>query len=127
MNALLHQFVAVVTGLVLALPPGSCVLVPYHREDSVPVKESSCSHKTAPKPPCDSGNSPATPSVKCCCAQDTALPEKPVQPNDTPDLAYAIVADHVSLNDGSLLGSDAAFPPVRSGPRLQILLCVWRC
>jgi hypothetical protein len=65
--------------------------------------------------------------VKCCCAQDAALLEKSVKQIDTPDLAFAVVADHVPLNVGSLFGGNAEFSPVHSGPSLQILLCVWRC
>lgn len=128
MTAILQQLVAVVTSLILALPPGSCsVFVHNDRADSAPVKKASCCHKTAPKPPCDSGDSPTKPSVKCCCERDAAMPEKSVQPTETHDLAFNLVANHVPLNIGSLFGSDAAFPPVRSGPSLQILLCVWRC
>ena len=128
MTAFLQQLVAVVTSLILALPPGSCsVFVHNDRADSAPVKKASCCHKTTPKPPCDSGNSPTKPSVQCCCARDAALPEKSVQPTDTDDLVFAVVADYFPLNVGSLLGGDAEFTPVCSGPNLQILLCVWRC
>ena len=128
MTAFLQQLVAVVTSMILALPPGSCsVFVDNDRADSAPVKKASCCHKTAPKPPCDSGDSPTKPSVKCCCERDAALPEKSVQPTETHDLAFNVVADYVPVNVGSLLSGDAEFTPVRSGPSLQILLCVWRC
>ena len=128
MTAFLQQLVAVVTSLILALPPGSCsVFVQQDRADTAPVKKASCCHKTARKPPCDTGNSPAKPSVKCCCERDAAIPEKSVQPTETHDLAFNVVADHVPLNVGSLFGDIAEFTPVRSGPSLQILLCVWRC
>ena len=127
MTAFLQQLVAVVTSLILALPPGSCcVFVQNERADSAPVK-ASCCHETAPNRPCDSENSPAKPSVKCCCAHDAALPEKSVQPTETHDLAFNVVADHVPLNVGSLVGGDVEFTPVCFGPSLQILLCVWRC
>ena len=128
MTAFLQQLVAVLTSLILALPPGSCCVFVHHdRADSAPEKKASCCHKTAPKPPCDSGNSPAKPSVKCCCARDAALPEKSVQPTDTHDLAFTVVADHIPLKIGSTSGDVTDFTPVRSGPNLQILLCVWRC
>ena len=128
MSVFLHQLVAVLTSLILALPPGSCCVFVHHdRADSAPEKKASCCHNTAPKPPSDSGNSPTKPSVKCCCAQETALPEKVVQPTEAHDLAFAVVAHHVPLNVGSLLGDVTEFTPVRSGPNLQILLCVWRC
>jgi hypothetical protein len=128
MTVFLQQLVAVVTSLILVLPPGSCsVFVHNDRADSAPVKKVSCCHKTAPKPPCDSGNSPGKPSVKCCCERDAALPEKLVQPIETHDLALAVLADHVPVNVGSLFGGDVEFTPVCFGPSLQILLCVWRC
>lgn len=128
MNTLLYQLIAIATSLVLAVPPGSCGGFMQHGgAGSAPVKQASCCHETAPERPCNSGNSPSKPSVKCCCERDVALPEKSAQTTDSLDVAFAIVADHVPMNVGTLLSSHAAVFPVHSGPRLQILLCVWRC
>ena len=128
MLAFLHPLVVVVTSLVLALPPGSCcVFLQQEWPDTAPVKKASCCHETAPMPPCDEGNSPAKPSFKCCCEREAALPEKSVQPTNTLGLAFAVVALDVLLNVGSHSAGDAEFAPVRSGPSLQVLLCVWRC
>jgi hypothetical protein len=55
------------------------------------------------------------------------MPEKSVQPTETHDLALAVLADDVPVNVASLFGGDPEFRPVRCGPSLQILLCVWRC
>jgi hypothetical protein len=128
MHTFLHQLLAVAMSLVLALPPGSCGAVVQHdRADSAPVKKASCCHETAHSRPCNSENTPSKPMVQCCCVRDTALPEKSVQPTDSLDLAFVVVAEHFTMNVGSLLGSHAAVIPAHSGPRLQILLCVWRC
>ncbi len=128
MSGFLHHLIAVTTSLILALPPGSCcVFVQNDRADSAPAKRSSCCHDEAPTSPCESGNSPAKPSVKCCCVRDEALPEKSVQPTDIHDLAFAVFPDHVLLDIESIVGGVKGFTPVRSGPNLQILLCVWRC
>ena len=128
MSVFLHQLVAVLTSLILALPPGSCCVFVHHdRADSAPENEASCCHKTAPNRPCEPKNVPAQPNLKCCCVQDAALPQKSVQPTDTHDLAFAVVAHHVPLNIGSTSGDVTDFTPIRSGPNLQILLCVWRC
>lgn len=128
MQPFLHQLLAVTTSLILALPPGSCgAFVQHDRADFAPVKKVSCCHETAPTSPCESGNSPASPGIKCCCGRDAALPEKSVQPTDTHDLALAAVADYFPLNIGTLQSGAAAVHPAHSGPRLQILLCVWRC
>lgn len=128
MNTLLHHLIAVATSLILALPPGSCgAYVQHDRADSAPVKKASCCHETAHKRPCDSGNSPSKPSVKCCCERDAALPVKSINPTDSLAFDYSVVADHFSMNVGTLLGIHAAAIPAHSGPRLQILLCVWRC
>lgn len=128
MSTPLHHLFAVATSLILALPPGSCgAFVQHDRADSVPVKKVSCCHETAHKRPCDSGNSSSKPSVKCCCERDAALPVKSIKPTDSLALAFAVVADHDSMNVGSLLGANAAVIPAHTGPRLQILLCVWRC
>ncbi|MEO7860976.1 MAG: hypothetical protein ABIU05_11110, partial [Nitrospirales bacterium] len=127
MSVFLHHLIAVTTSLILALPPGSCsVSVQHDRGDSAPVKKAPCCHDEAPASPCESGNSPAKPSVKCCCVRDAALPEKSVQPTDNLYLAFAVVADHVLLDIESLVGGAKGLAPVRSGTRLQILLCVWR-
>lgn len=128
MQHFLYQLFAVTTSLILALPPGSCgAFVQHDRADSAPVKKASCCHETASEAPCESGHSPAKPSVKCCCGRDAALPETSVQPTSSHDLALAPVAAYASLNVGSLQGGAAAVNPAHSGPRLQILLCVWRC
>ena len=128
MQPFLHQLLAVVTSLTLALPPGSCgVFVQHDRADSAPVKQPTCCHKTVSTAPCESEHSPTKPSVKCCCGSDAALPEKSAQPTDNHDLALASVAEYVSLCDVSLPGGAAAANPAHFGPRLQILQCVWRC
>ncbi len=41
------------------------------------------------------------------------------------DHAFTAVAEYLSLTFGSLQGGSAAVNPAHSGPRLQILLCVW--
>ena len=128
MNPLLHQLIAVATTLILALPPGSCGdFVQHDRTDSAPVKKVSCCHETSHKRPCNSGNFPSKTSVKCCCERDAALPEKSAHPTDSLGLAFTVVADHREWHLDNLLGGRAAVIPARSGPRLQILLCVWRC
>lgn len=126
MHFLLHQLLAVATSLILALPPGSCsAFVRNDRAD--PVKKVSCCHETAHNRPCSSENYPSMPSVKCCCERDAALPENSVQPTESLDLSLANVANHVPTNVGTLLGSHAAVIAANSGPRLQVLLCVWHC
>lgn len=129
MNAFFHQFVAVATSLVLALPPGSCSGFQRHdRAESAPVKKASCCHETTPNRPCDSGNVPAQPTtVKCCCAQDAALPAKSVQPTSPLNLAFFVVADPLSPDLATLLGGETAITPIRPNPRLHVLQCVWRC
>src|ERR1700722_284682 len=127
MTTFLHQFVAVVTSLVLALPPGSCGV--FQRHDlagSIPPKAEGC-HRTTPNPPCDSRNVPARPSIKCCCAQDATLPAKSVKPTSPLNWAYFVIADPLSADLAFLLGGETAITPIRSGPRLHVLQCVWRC
>ena len=127
MNTFLHHFAAIVTILVLALPPGSCgVFVQHGRTEFAPVK-ASCCHTTVPNRSCEPVNSPAKPNVQCCCVRVAALPEKSVQPTETHGLPVATVADHRDWRVSDLLSGHAAVIPAHSGPRLQILLCVWRC
>jgi len=54
------------------------------------------------------------------------LPEKLVQPNDSFSLPFVAVADHFSLNFGSLMRGEATLTPAPSLLSRQILLCVWR-
>ena len=127
MNTFLHQLAAVLTSLILALPPGSCsVLVTHNLVNSAPAKKASCCHETVPRP-CDSDNLPSKPSIACCCVHDATIPERSVQPTETHQLAFTVAADHSSVNVGNFVANQADFTPIRSGPRLQILLCVWRC
>jgi len=124
MNAFLHHVLAVVTCLTLALPPGSCsAFVPQNGTDSAPVMQSCC-HKTVA---CEAGETPVQSSVTCCCVRDAALPATSGQPTGTLDVAFVPVAERVSLNHGSRPGVTVAVNPAPSRPRLQILLCVWRC
>jgi len=127
MNCFLHNFLAVVTSLVLAFPPGSCSAFTQHEQTESAPMQATCCHETVPNHPFDSGNSPAQPSVNCCCARDAALPKKSVQPTDSFNLAFFAVADHFPLNVDPLMGGEGASAPLRSGPTLQVLLCVWRC
>lgn len=128
MNTFLYQVIVLASSLMLALPSGSCTaFVRHDGTDSASVKKASCCPQTDHNRPCDSGQFPSKPSFKCCCERDAALPEKSVQPTDSVKLGFAILADHVPMNVGSVLGIGAAVIPSHSGHHLQILLCVWRC
>lgn len=126
MRHLLHQLIVVATGVFLALPPGACGAFCQQQAGSAPVK-AHCCHSTAAHHPADSKNAPSQPSVKCCCVHDATLPGKSFEPTSPFDLAYLQVADHCILNAGIQSGGETSFAPLRSGPSLQILLCVWRC
>ena len=65
--------------------------------------------------------------MNCCCERDGVLPEKAAQPTDSFNTTFFAVADHFSMNVGSIAGGEAFLMPAPSGPSLQILLCVWRC
>ncbi|MCY2986425.1 MAG: hypothetical protein NTY19_00915 [Planctomycetota bacterium] len=126
MNTFLHQLVAVVTTLVLALPPGFCGgLVRHSLADTTPVK-ASCCHRAAPDHPSDSKKAPAQPGFQCCCSRDARLVEKPVQQTDAPDLSLPVAADY-ALVLGSVPGGKLVPAPDHFGPHLHVLHCVWRC
>jgi len=114
MNTLGLQLVGIVSAIALILPPGWCSASMQHdRAEPVPT---TCCHPTQDQ-------APAGPTVECCCSRATTLPEKSVQVTGTPDLAPASVAD-VPVSD---FEEQASETPFRSGPRLHVLKCVWRC
>ena len=65
--------------------------------------------------------------VNCCCVRDGALPEKLSAPTDALIVSTVTVPDRLVWNVSAVDGVHGPVIPARSGPRLQILLCVWRC
>ena len=123
MNSLFLQLVAVATSLVLALPPGWCSgLMRHEQAESVPAK-ATCCHLDQP---CDSQEAPVTPTVECCCSWDATVPEKSVQPSETPNFVLPLVIAGFTPDLGCLAG-ESLIAPFYSGPRLHVLQCVWRC
>src|SRR6266702_4723916 len=97
MNAPCRSLVAVATSVILALPPGACsVFLRHARADSSAPVKSSCCHKSAPAAPCHPAKAPARPNLKCCCAHDDALPDKPGEPAVTLDLAFDGMMAHLT-------------------------------
>src|SRR5690349_2257013 len=127
MSGFLHRLFAMALCSLLALPPGLCqVLHGWQGAKAAPMKVSCC-HASKPQMPCHPGNLPDSPTVKCCCPQDTALARKSIQPTD-PLLPGDFVDTASSpLLAGSLLPCAVDSSAVDTGPSLQILLCVWRC
>jgi hypothetical protein len=125
MNSFLIQLVAVASSLVLAFPPGWCSGFMRHDRAEPAPAQATCCHRTAHEQPCESKEAPADPRVECCCARDVALPERSVQPTDI--IALPLVADSPLADLGLPVRGEAADAPFRSGPRLHVLQCVWRC
>jgi hypothetical protein len=127
-SALFHQFVAIATSVLLALPPGSCwVLQRFERDDRSPVQaECCCTPTDAATQSQPTPEAPVPPRVKCCCAQDAPLPEKSVKPFDV-SLSFAALSDLFVFAPEAGAEDAAAISPLSSNPRLHVLQCVWRC
>lgn len=127
MNSFLLQLVALASSVVLALPPGWCSgFMRHDRAEPAPV-QTTCCQRTAHDKPSEQEETPVDSSVQCCCERDATLPEKSVQPTDTPALALPLVAGAILADLSRNAGGEAAETPFPSGPRLHVLQCVWRC
>lgn len=132
MNCLLRRLIAVATMLLLASPPGFCSVLPAHlsasRQASAcvsPTPSSRCCRSCPADTPADSREQPAESGWRCCCARDAQLPHKPVPAPESVEATAFVTLD--ALIECSSLTVPADYLPVPSGPRLHVLLCVWRC
>jgi hypothetical protein len=130
MQPLLLRLVAVVSSLVLALPPGWCGGFMRHERavpaPSAPPAKTTCCHHTATDQPSEPEQPPAPPTVECCCQRDATVPEKSVQPTDAPALVLPLVIElPADLGGQSRYESAGVLLPPH--PRLHVLQCVWRC
>src|SRR3954471_19156573 len=121
MYTLIHRMVAVMTSLVLVLPPGWCCRpMEGNRAASEPGK-SGCCHKAKPAPPTEPTETPPRRIAECCCSRDATLPEKYSPPLDTPVSSVPVV----TAEPGMIEAGEPVFT-VLLGPRLHLLQCVWR-
>src|SRR5438270_10897389 len=104
MNALTRSLVALVTSVVLVLPPGACNVFMRHAqaEPAAPAKVSCC-HKLAPVAPCCPAKAPAQPTIKCCCTHDDALPQKSAPADPEPASIYQGLTNHLAPLCGDLI------------------------
>jgi hypothetical protein len=121
MGSVFTQVAAVVTSLILALPPGWCG--GFTRPEK-PAK-SSCCH-AGDRLPCHSPDSPVAPGGKCCCWWDATTPNEPVRLGNTVALAVSIVGEKLAHQIDRSVAIEQ-LPIYRSGPPLHVLHCVWRC
>jgi hypothetical protein len=131
MNLFRQQLFAIAASLVLALPPGACGVLQSRQLAKFAPAKASCCQTVDPAGPCGSShgssNGPTHSSVQCCCAHDATLPKKSTQPTNPVDLALIHCADRFSPSVGAQSGNEPELGSLRPGPRLQVLLCVWRC
>jgi hypothetical protein len=127
MKAPLRSLVAFAACLILVLPPGTCGLFTSQAKADGGKAKRACCHKSSPVQPCQPGRSPTSPTLKCCCTHDDALPQKAVQAPLS--AAFALSADFVlagpTLAVSLVLENRLLTLPAE--PLLHILLCVWRC
>ncbi len=132
MNCVIRQLIAVATTLLLASPPGFCSVFAPHSsatrqasERVSPAPSARCCRSCPVDAPSDSREQPAESGWRCCCARDAQLPQKPVPAPDSVEATAFVTLD--VLIECSSLTVPAGYLPVPSGPRLHVLLCVWRC
>lgn len=126
MTMFLRHVVPLLASVILATPPGSCCIpAKAATSESQPIRPSCC-HKKVSSRECEHSGRSTTPSVKCCCEHVSPLPEQPVRAPQSWATSYDIPT-FGSLFDIASCWARARDESIRSGPRLQILLCVWRC
>lgn len=106
----------------LILPVGWCCRTTSLSATAADITHSCCKTPMAG----DSDGLPAAPVRQCCCVPDlNVAPEGPQLP--VPDVA---VATEIASILGPVLNRSlewVARVEIDPGPRLNILLCVWRC
>jgi hypothetical protein len=110
------QLVAVASTVALALPPGACSLLMHEAQ----VEQASCCHPKPHKP------APHAPAERCCCAQDSTLPEKSAVAPVSLDLLLHLAFMPPVAERGVVAAGVRETLPI-FGPRLHVLKCVWRC
>src|SRR5262245_17211021 len=110
MKALLLQLVALGSSLVLALPPGWCGCVTQRGDAQREPARDACCHRPAGGQPRGSGHAPVCPGVQCC-SRDATVPEKSVQPDETPRSVLSPATDHLPLNARFLTPGAVALEP----------------
>ena len=123
MRSLHAKIIAVLSAVVLLLPPGWCVRAAHLTGAEAKPPATCCQHE-APAP--SNATCPLQHDAKgCCCLRDATLAEKAVLP--APLDALSLAAFQAPLN------ASAAFEvePVQSllfaeGPPLNVLHCLWR-
>jgi hypothetical protein len=117
----------ILASLALVIPPGSCGVAAAGVVARTGVERLGCCHHKLSERACEELGSPTGPNVHCCCAGNVGLAGKSFRPLDSRDLCVAFVGQR----DWQRVAGDpptvAAYRFAPSGPRLQILLCVWRC
>lgn len=123
----LRHFVVILASLAFVLPPGACLAYAQTPGQALQTVKKSCCHVETRSDQSHSDPRPTHSHIKCCCVKDATLPEEPIQVAHVVPLVVAIPG----LDDLSSVWGQFTSPtvsgPLRPGPRLQILLCVWRC
>jgi hypothetical protein len=69
---------------------------------------------------------PAKDGVNCCCQREGALPDKTGRTSDSLGITFSGICEYRYEQRSSPITVVASAPSI-VGPRLHILLCVWRC
>jgi hypothetical protein len=135
MAPLLFKLLVLTNSVLLALPAGWCCRAP-----AGPSHEAATVAQTAPGPACCQHRSkrtaekqapqvPAPPARNCCscCLTTAALRPHVVKVTVDQAVAVFIPAPSPALTLAVARGVETPAPPLRAGPSLQILHCVWLC
>jgi hypothetical protein len=124
MGAVLHHFTVLAMSALLALPPGACFLLQTLKAPTQEPVKVSCCQPNKHKTPCEPEKTPL--AIKCCCVQDSTVPENTVKFDLSATMMVALL-EPLSLDQGSLVSPAVGdyFQPI--DPSLHVLHCVWRC
>jgi len=149
-----YRWMAFITALAVVPPSGWCCLVrpccsnsqgAYCRQEAGPYpgQQPSCcqsrqvrSRDGQARAEC-APHAPLSHSGRCCCSRDVTAPERDplsVQGRGKSalkgfHLGYGSTSygDETSLLSRHVRVEWLQFPPLRSGPRLHVVKCLWRC
>src|SRR4051812_3261410 len=124
MSATCTRLIALLTSVLLAVPPGFCnnfVARPKVARSAPPSH--SCCQMKPPAAPADSKQDPSGPCVQCCCVQIAILSQDAL-----PSIDLAPSPEKIILADLHPTVQTFEVPvPLSHAPPLHVLQCVWLC
>jgi hypothetical protein len=111
---------------VLVIVPGWCGGMCLQALAQPAAKKVSCCHRPVARNQSDAAKTPARHAMQCCCARSATLPEKVTPGREVNASDIAATSSDIVADFGSARNLLFDQEPLAFGPRLHVLLRVWR-